>query len=364
VGEGLPPAGSAAARRLSLGARELLKSGWSVVLLVGEAEAAALAAIGDCVELTSALVEETVRREGELLALPGPAGAAASAFPGAGGGGPGAGRAAQAAPAPGPQGPPGAPAGRGGVYVRLLGGFRAYKGGEPIADSLWSRSKARALFALLALRPGRGLSRSEAVEAFWPGLGRKRGLDNLHTAWSLVRRALRDEGGGCPYVRNDGNLYRADPALVASDAEELERVAKRVLLGGLDDGALTCALMRLEELYAGDLLEGAGGGPAVERAAKRCRGMATDAYVSAAAAMLGRRNFPAALWFARKALDTDGRREDVYRTLMEVQSAAGQRTCALETYFSCKDYLDKELGLSLSRKTIELYERVISGEGF
>jgi DNA-binding SARP family transcriptional activator len=55
----------------------------------------------------------------------------------------------------------------------------------------------------------------------------------------------------------------------------------------------------------------------------------------------------------------DSTREDVYRELMDVQLDAGQRTSAMQTYFSCKRYLSDELGILPSRKTTALYQDLL-----
>ena len=67
-----------------------------------------------------------------------------------------------------------------------------------------------------------------------------------------------------------------------------------------------------------------------------------------------------ALWFARKAMEEDQTREDVYRVLMKAQIASGQRCPAIKTYLSCRDYLQSSLGLDPSIETRELYNALVT----
>ncbi len=66
-----------------------------------------------------------------------------------------------------------------------------------------------------------------------------------------------------------------------------------------------------------------------------------------------------ALWFAREALARDETREDSYAALMEAQMAAGQRTAALDTFFTCRTYLSEALGLDPSTQLLVLYQALL-----
>src|SRR5436305_12342824 len=83
----------------------------------------------------------------------------------------------------------------------------------------------RALLALLALDPGRSVSRDRLTEALWGNSPPDGHTQRLHTAMSRLRAAMRDAGGPPAAVESTETGYRlrvepsqvdavrADPAL-------------------------------------------------------------------------------------------------------------------------------------------------------
>ncbi|MDR3307493.1 MAG: bacterial transcriptional activator domain-containing protein, partial [Coriobacteriales bacterium] len=92
---------------------------------------------------------------------------------------------------------------------------------------------------------------------------------------------------------------------------------------------------------------------------QRFRSLMVDAMLTASQLFAEMGNLSNAVWFARKAYDSDRSREDVYRALMDAQMKSGQRTSALKTYFACKKYLTEELGILPSQSTTALFQTLI-----
>lgn len=92
---------------------------------------------------------------------------------------------------------------------------------------------------------------------------------------------------------------------------------------------------------------------------ERLHGRLVDAYVRAAENLCDVREAEASLWFAQAAFESRNNREDVYFALMRAQMLSGQRTCAIDTYFRCRDFMAGELGLDPSDEMTRLYERII-----
>ena len=65
---------------------------------------------------------------------------------------------------------------------------------------------------------------------------------------------------------------------------------------------------------------------------------------------------------ARRQLEQDNLREVAYQQLMEALARSGQREAALTMYDECRSLLYEELGMSPSRFTTRLAERIASGE--
>jgi DNA-binding SARP family transcriptional activator len=78
----------------------------------------------------------------------------------------------------------------GDVTIKLLGGFVATRGDQPIDPSVWRLRKGRELVKLLALAPGHQLHREQLMDARWPDLDPAAAANNLHQVVHVARRAL------------------------------------------------------------------------------------------------------------------------------------------------------------------------------
>lgn len=96
-----------------------------------------------------------------------------------------------------------------------------------------------ALFALLALQPGRARSREEVIDMLWPGVELDVGRNRLRNALAGLRRTLQAAGAGELLVIG-GDTLALDRQRLASDVQRLQL------------GALTGA----EDPSAGDFLPG------------------------------------------------------------------------------------------------------------
>ncbi len=177
-----------------------------------------------------------------------------------------------------------------------------------------------------------------------------------------MRRALSNEDGEAPYVVSRGELYKIESSLVWSDVAEFDELTRKILFDSPGIASTERYFVRIDQLYAGDLLAGIKCDPYLIRMRHSFRATYLDSLIMASKRMLDGDNVPAALWFARKALEMETGREDVYQTLMLAQQRAGQRTSAMETFFVCKQYLDNVLGIPLSKKTVRIYESLLADD--
>jgi DNA-binding SARP family transcriptional activator len=245
------------------------------------------------------------------------------------------------------------------LAVRLFGDMEIMLNGVRIEASLLRRSKVKLLFVHLVLGLGKGISRDTLIERLWPGKDRAHARDNFYVTWSRLCRVLADPQGSCPYLSNSNQICRIDERYVSLDVLEFDELSRVVLFGkGTLDEQLD-AVFRLDQLYRGDILAGLQLDSYVRSSQQRYRGLLVDVMLKAAQAFSEMGNGDNALWFARKAYETDATREDVYRILMDMQDRAGQRTSALRTYFDCKRYLNEELGIIPSQRTTALYQELI-----
>ncbi|MGI6216167.1 MAG: AfsR/SARP family transcriptional regulator [Coriobacteriales bacterium] len=247
------------------------------------------------------------------------------------------------------------------MRVCVFGGLCVYLGEEQLPDGVWSKSKSKLMFAHLVTRFGREVSREVLMSCLWPDMDRKRALDNFYVTWAALRKTLK-RGGSASYVIGHDSLYKIDSNLVESDIQDFDRITKEVLFKKCDRNRLDEMIVQLDTLYCGDILAGAQCDSYLERLRRRYKATFVDVLLLAADSMLKRGNTAGALWYSRRAFEVDSRREDVYQMLMISQGCSGQRSAAMETFFICKEYLDDELGISLSRKTLDIYDHLLNDD--
>ncbi len=129
----------------------------------------------------------------------------------------------------------------GNVAIKLLGGFVATRGGEPVDPSAWRLRKGRELVKILALAQGHRLHREQLMDALWPDLDPAAAANNLHQVVHVARRAL---GADAIELRDELLTLRA-----SVDVEEFERAAEQARRAG-SSGAYRAAM----SLYGGELL--------------------------------------------------------------------------------------------------------------
>ena len=243
------------------------------------------------------------------------------------------------------------------VNVSLFGGLDVVVGERYIPENKWSR-RGLQLFAILVLYQGRDVSRDTIFSQLWPELPRKRALDNFYNAWSRVQ-ALLGEG---PYLSRRGEFCCINSRFVQSDVAEFDQLARRLLTERDEAGTLLDIYARMEAIYRGGLLPGEQGNEFIDGQRVRFRSVFVDSMITAAHRSLEAGDARMALWFARKAIDEDSRREDVYTALIQAQIGAGQRCSAIRTYFQLRAYLRDELGLDPCAEVQMLYNQLIASD--
>ncbi|MEG1750774.1 MAG: bacterial transcriptional activator domain-containing protein [Raoultibacter sp.] len=248
------------------------------------------------------------------------------------------------------------------LYVRLFGGLALEVGGKSVDAALFRRQKVQTLCAILVLNRGKEIARVTLQESLWPDSSPEKARNNLYSIWSMLRRALSTDAGTCPYLIRLQHSCKIDASLVSSDVFELDALCNRLLFSSPDTEIFSQVYTQIDVLYTGDLLPGEAENPLIVNQRNELRTRLVDALVAAAGALYRVQEYSTALQFARKALHYDETREDVYKILIQVQLAIGQRSGAMEMYFRCRAYLTNELGIDPSAHMVALYNQMLTDE--
>lgn len=180
--------------------------------------------------------------------------------------------------------------------------------------------------------------------------------------WSKLRRALATPSGECPYLIRQQQGLRLDARLLSSDVMRIDEVCRELLFERPGYGGWAHLFSEISDRFSDDLMPSDSENAAIASMRVDYRNRLVDALVAASTRLVEAGDVQEGLWFARAAHQRDRTREDAYTALMRAQVAAGQRTAALETYFSCRRFLADELGIDPSLETMGLYREVIEAE--
>jgi DNA-binding SARP family transcriptional activator/Tfp pilus assembly protein PilF len=232
------------------------------------------------------------------------------------------------------------------IHIEVLGGFRLSVNGE---NGPTLPRKSRAMLAYLSVQRDRAASREAVGELLWSDRGADQTRHSLRQALVDLRRHFADDE---IIAARDGRLELASD--VSCDAS--------VLLA-LTVNSTPEAMRSAAEAYGGKLLDGF---PPISRdfddwlppMRARLENTVLDALVRLARAATEKGDAVAALAAIERMFTIDPLREDIHRRLLEACAAAGRRSDALRHYSIIIETLRRELGVTPSRETRELAQRL------
>ncbi|MFW6135415.1 MAG: ATP-binding protein [Chloroflexota bacterium] len=242
------------------------------------------------------------------------------------------------------------------LEITLLGGFQLTHGDQTVATV--DTPRLQSLLAYLVLNRGISQSRHRVAFLFWPDSPEDQALTNLRNLLYRLRHGLPEADR---FLRVDRNtLAWREAAPFELDVAEFEAALERAD-EATDQDAAREALERAAGLYGGDLLPGLyEDWIASER--ERLRQALQRALERLVELLETRRDYRAAIDYARRLVRQDPLHEPSCRHLMRLQALIGDRSGALRTYHQCATILERELSLEPSPATQEMYEQLVAAE--
>ncbi|HMN60968.1 MAG TPA: BTAD domain-containing putative transcriptional regulator [Anaerolinea sp.] len=238
-----------------------------------------------------------------------------------------------------------------GLRVQFLGGFQILMDGQPVYG--FDSFRLQSLFAYIVLHPQAPIPRRQIAFLLWPDSTEEQAMANLRFLLFSLRRALPEAGRYLEVGARTVQL-RQD-AVVSVDVGEFERVAANAqslpdlkqtiqgytgeLLPGHYDEWVLAERDRLQQLLA----------QAIERLIGLCERA---------------RDYPTAIQAAQRLLQLDPLNENAYRRLMTLHALNRDKSAAVNIYHRCSETLMRELGVRPDPKTQEIYEMLLSVDGF
>lgn len=208
-------------------------------------------------------------------------------------------------------------------------------------------------------------SRERLAGFLWPDVPERNALASLRTALYDLRKRLGPEGDLLLFVERTRVGIPVDAALDL-DIAALETLGDADLTGGTEPDMET--LERAVAAWRGEFLEGVSLPDAYDFDdwVFLERERLSHLYLQALCRLGERRaaagDYGRAADAARRVLAIDPLREEIHRTRMLYLALDGQRGAAIAQFRSCKERLERELGIEPLAATVELYERIARDE--
>lgn len=244
------------------------------------------------------------------------------------------------------------------IRIELLGKLR-FTFGQHLITSV-NTNRMRSLLAFLFLHSDAAQSREHLAFLLWPESGDAQARTNLRQLLHNLRRALPVE---CSLLVTDNQTvcWRADPSC-AIDVVEFEAAVQAA--EAAKGGDLTAAREALEEaalLYQDDLLPDLYDDWLQPKREQLSQQLAE--VLSRLTSLLERvGDYGAGIRYATRLVALDPLREAYYQALMRLHVRNHDRSSALRVYHQCMRNLQRELGVSPSKETQDIFMQALKAE--
>jgi WD40 repeat protein/DNA-binding SARP family transcriptional activator/energy-coupling factor transporter ATP-binding protein EcfA2 len=255
------------------------------------------------------------------------------------------------------------------ISAQLFGTFSIQIGQEQ--HTRFRTAKVQALLAYLLLEHHSSVRRDDLYDLFWPDLPRKSAQVNLRQTLYQLRKFLNviDETS----VVSTNDSIQLNPMLsISADVYDFDNLLTTNSTHEHHDkfNCLPCR-ERLEQaiaLYSGPLATNVylSDSNAFEAWINNLRDVYKQRFINGLTSLatihakLG--NYEEAESLARRQLEYDNLRETAYQQLMKALTYADKREAAISEYESFCIMLHSQLGMSPTRRTKNLAERILAGE--
>ena len=243
---------------------------------------------------------------------------------------------------------------------QLFGPFCLWRGRDEVPKQAWRRQKARQLLLLLFTQHHTLLHREQIYELLWPELPPQKAQRDFKVAYNALVKVLEPErrrNAPSAFIVRDGPRYGLRPeADIWLDTAVFETLITQgnALFPQKPDEALLLYRQALA-LYQGDYLQEY---PYAEWCSEERERLLT-LYLSTAerlaTAVSAQESWAEVIELAQLILARDNCWENAYRLQMQAYAQLGNRTQVKRTYQRCVQCLQKELEVSPSPITTDLY---------
>ncbi len=247
--------------------------------------------------------------------------------------------------------------------LRLLGQFQLI---DPLIDSqqsddalvIFDHPRVHELIGYLALHAGEKVSRQSLAYLLWPDSSDAQARTNVRNLLFKLRRAWVNANDFVDVTRSQISWNRE--RTISVDVHQFEEALAHAASAD-DPAAEEHWLQQAADLYAGPLLPDLYS-EWVLVAREELQQAHRRGLTRLVALLEGQRRYEEAIHTAQRLLRLDPLQESVYRQLMQIHAARGDRAAALHVYHECASMLEQELAVEPVEATRQLHAQLLKQE--
>lgn len=247
------------------------------------------------------------------------------------------------------------------IKVFMLGRFEIVADGNEVVKNLGSSRKRITLLQFLLLNRDKAATTKDLFEILWPGENSTNPESALKTLVSRLRATLAGytpQLAECIVTERGG--YRWNPELVCEiDISTFEELCAEVMRAQSVTPALRAQIARVLELYAGELLPGAGAEAWVATRSVALHNLYLTAVKHYVALLKPLELNEEIIQMCRIALDVDAFDAELNLELMTALLNAGQGTEALAQYNRAAELPEAKADAAPSEGMLDFYQKLI-----
>jgi DNA-binding SARP family transcriptional activator/Tfp pilus assembly protein PilF len=247
------------------------------------------------------------------------------------------------------------------LRISTLGGLSIYLGDEPVVG--FASRKAEALLVYLTVTR-KEHPREAIADLLWDDRSQEQAMSNLRTVLASLRKCV----GDYVYItRHTAGINTANNIWV--DALELGETAEEIQdKGGIYWPSESHRLSEALGLYNGDFLQAFNlrgcrefeSWMLVER--ERLYQLVLNCLEDLVKYSTRRGEYREGIVYARRWMQLNPIMETAHMDLMRLLYYAGRKTEAVTQFENCVQILEEELGVEPSNETVDLHEKILSGQ--
>lgn len=241
------------------------------------------------------------------------------------------------------------------VVARSLGALRVLVDGREVSDDQWESLRAKEMFFLLLAHPD-GMRKEEVFETLYPEMPASRCNSQFHSNLYRVRKALYKES----VIKRDGAYMLNPKGDFAWDVQEFQDALEEAATLPQGSQERAAAYEKALQLYRGPFAEAFYSEWAASVRDRVARS-SVQALSTLAGFYAGREQYDSAVQCLEKVLEADAFNDDAVFQVATYQAKSGRPTAALAFLDQYRGNLDRELGVPLPRKLVELRQGIAAG---